>query len=55
MSLRKKLVGLMTRNKETESHQRMATEQESKVAEKAREHQLESEEEIEVEEKKMPS
>ena len=38
----------MTRNKDTESHQRMATEQELKVAaEKAREHQVEIEEEIE--------
>ena len=51
----KKEVGPMTRNKDVESHQRMATEQESKVAEKAREHQLEIEEGIEVEEKKMPS
>ena len=40
----------MTRNKDTESHQRVAAEQELKVAEKAREHQVEIEEEIEVEE-----
>ena len=37
----KREVGPMTRNKDTESHQRMATEQELKVAEKAREHQVE--------------
>ena len=40
----------MTRNKDTESHQRMAAEQEMKVAEKVREHHVEIEEEIEVEE-----
>ena len=42
----------MTRNKDTESHQRMAGEQDLKVAEKAREHQVEIEEEIEVEKQK---
>ena len=40
----------MTRNKDTESHQRMTTEQELKAVEKVREHQIEIEEEIEVEE-----
>ena len=40
----------MTRNKDTESRQRMVAEQERKVAEKAREHQVEIQEEIEVEE-----
>ena len=40
----------MTRNKDTESHQRMATEHEMKDAEKARENQVEIEEETEVEE-----
>ena len=39
----------MTRNKDTESHQRMAAEQGWKVAEKAREHQVEIETEMEVE------
>ena len=39
----------MTRNENTESHQRMAADQELKVAEKAREHQTELETEIEVE------
>ena len=43
-------VGPMTRNKDIESHQRMATEQELMVAEKAREHQVEIEEDIEVQE-----
>ena len=33
----------MTRNKDIESHQHFATEQELKVAEKAREHQVEIE------------
>ena len=42
----------MTRNENTESLQRMATEQELKVAEKAREHQVELETEIEVEKQK---
>ena len=40
----------MTRDKDTESHQHIATGQELKVAEKARDHQVEIEEEIEVEE-----
>ena len=44
--------GPMTRNKDTESDQRMAAEQELKVAEKAREHQVEIETEIEVEKQK---
>ena len=38
----------MTRNKDTESHQHIATEQELKVAEKTTEHQVEIETEIEV-------
>ena len=38
----------MTRNNDTENHRRMAAEQEMKVAEKAREHQVEIETEIEV-------
>ena len=42
----------MTRNKDTESHQRVAAEQELKVAEKATEHQVETETEIEVEKQK---
>ena len=42
----KKEVRPMTRNKDTECHQRTATEQELKVAEQAREHQVETEEEI---------
>ena len=42
----------MTRNKDTESYQRMAAEQELKVAEKGREHKVEIETEIEVEEQK---
>ena len=42
----------MTRNKDTESHQHIATEQELKVAEKAREHQVEIESEIEGEKQK---
>ena len=37
----KKEIGLMTRDKDTESHQHIATEQELKVAEKAREHPVE--------------
>ena len=44
----KKEVGPMTRNKDTENHRHMATEQELNVAEKAKEHQVEIEEEIEV-------
>ena len=40
----------MTRNKDIESRQRKAAEQEWKVGEKAREHQVEIQEEIEVEE-----
>ena len=40
----------MTRNKHTESHQRTAAEKELKVVEKGREHQVEIETEIEVEE-----
>ena len=39
-------------NKDSVSHQHLATEQELKVAEKAREHQVEIEEEIEVEAQK---
>ena len=39
----------MTRNKDTESHERTATEQELKIAEKAREIQIEIEEESEAE------
>ena len=46
----KKEVGPMTRDKDTESHQHIATEQEMKVAETAREHQVEIEEAIEVDE-----
>ena len=42
----------MTRDKDTESHQRMAAQQELKDAEKAREHQAEIETEIEVEKQK---
>ena len=42
----------MTRNRDTESHQRMAAEQELKVAEKARQHRVAIEEEIEVEKQK---
>ena len=45
----KKGVRPMTRNKDTESHQHIATVQELKVAEKAKEHQVEIETEIEVE------
>ena len=41
----------MTRNKDT-GHQHLATEQEVKVAEKAREHQVEIEAETEIEEQK---
>ena len=39
----------MTRDKDTESHQRMAVEHELKIAEKAREYQVEIETEIDVE------
>ena len=39
-NISKKEVGPMTRNKDTESHQHIATEQELKVAEEAREHQV---------------
>ena len=39
----------MTRNKDTESHRRMAAEQELKVAEKAGEHQVKIGTKIEVE------
>ena len=46
----KKEDGPMTRGKDTESHRHMAAEQELNVAEKAREHQVEIEEETEVEE-----
>ena len=42
----KREVGPMARNKDTESHQRMGAGQELKVAEKAREHQVENETEI---------
>ena len=42
----KKEVGLWTKDKDTESHRHIATEQELKVAETAREHQVEIEEEI---------
>ena len=42
----------MTRNKDDESHRHMATEQELKVAEKAREHHVQIEEEIEVDKQK---
>ena len=44
----KREVGPMTRKKDTECRRHMATEQELKVAEKAREHQVEIEEGIEV-------
>ena len=40
----------MKRNKDIESRQRLSAEQEMKVAEQAGEHQVEIEEEIEVEE-----
>ena len=46
----KKEDGPMTRDEDTESHRHMAAEQELNVAEKAREHQVEIEEEIEVQE-----
>ena len=46
----KKEHGPMTKDKDTETHRHMAAEQELKVAEKAREHQVEIEEEVEVEE-----
>ena len=42
----------MTRNKDTESHRRMAAEQELKVAEKAGEHQVKIGTNIEVEKQK---
>ena len=45
-------IGPMTRDTDTECHQRMAADQELKVAEKAREHQVELETEIEVEKHK---
>ena len=45
----KRKVGPMTRDKDVASHRHITTEQEMKVAEKAREHQVEIEEEIEVE------
>ena len=45
-------VGPMTSNKDTESRQRMAAQQELKVSEKAREHQVEIETEIEVKKQK---
>ena len=48
----KREVGPMTRNKDTESHQRMATEQEWKVAEKERDHLVEIEEEFVVDKQK---
>ena len=48
----KEAVRLLTRNKDTESHQRMAEEQELKVPEKAREHQVEIETETDVEKQK---
>ena len=48
----KKEVGPMTRNKDTESHRHMAAEQELEVAEKAREHQVDIEEEIEIDKQK---
>ena len=48
----KKEVGPVTRNKDAECHQRTAAEQELKVAEKAREHQVELETEIEVQKQK---
>ena len=40
----------MTRDKDTESYRHIATDQEVKIAKTAREHQVEIEEEIEVEE-----
>ena len=43
----------MTRNKDTESHQRMTTVQEFNIVEKAREVQDEIEEEIELRNRKM--
>ena len=46
----KKKVGPMTRDKDIACHQHIVTEQEWKVAEEARENQVEIEEEIEVEE-----
>ena len=42
----------MTRDKDTEIHQRMAAEREWKVGDKAREHQVEIETEVEVEKQK---
>ena len=48
----KKEVGPMTRNKDTESHRRMAAEQELKFDEKAREHKVKIGTKIEVEKQK---
>ena len=48
----KKEVGPMTRNKDTESHRRMAAEQELKVAKKTGEHQVQIGTQIEVEKQK---
>ena len=48
----KKDVGPMTRNKVTESHRRMAAEQELKVAEKAGEHLVNTGKKIEAEKQK---
>ena len=48
----KKQVGPMTRNKDIESHRHMAAEQELNDAEKAGKHQVEIEEESEVEKQK---
>ena len=48
----KKEVRTVTRNKDIESHRHIATEQELKVVETARENQVEIEEEIEVEKQK---
>ena len=45
-------VGPMTRNKDTESHRRIAAEQELMVAEKAGEHQVKIGTKIEVEKQK---
>ena len=51
----KKEVGPMTRNKDTESHRRMAAEQDLKVAEKAGEHQLRLERRLKLRSRKQPS
>ena len=48
-SVSKREVGPMTRDKDTESHRHSATEQELKVAETTRQHQVEIEEGTEVE------